>query len=118
MLQILAPGDPPEEHRLGDPPLFRTQREVDVRDHEANQANAGQAVEMTWDLLVTDLDPAGQVVFEIDRGHLGATTLIVSNYEGTQPVEVKSIQWGGINEGSNENTFRDQLPAEVLMGAP
>src|SRR5207244_9106501 len=40
ILKILAPGDPPENHRLGDPPLFWTHGEVHVRNHEAHEADA------------------------------------------------------------------------------
>src|SRR5258705_7786009 len=44
MLDVLPPRDPAEDHRLRDPPFVRTHREVDVRDHEADQPDAGQAV--------------------------------------------------------------------------
>src|SRR6185436_13550515 len=44
ILEVFAACDVAEDHRLGDPQLFRTQREVDVRDHQANEADAHQAV--------------------------------------------------------------------------
>ncbi len=80
-------------------------------------ANAGQTVEMVWDLVITDLDPTGNVAFEIDRGNLGATRLTISNYLGTTPVELKTFIWGGITSGRNSR--RVELPAQSLMsGAP
>ena len=42
MLEILPPRDPAEDHRLGDPPLLRPHREVDVRDHETDERHASQ----------------------------------------------------------------------------
>src|SRR4030095_14025711 len=44
MFEILAPRDPPENHRLGDPPFVRSYREGDVRYPEAAQPPARHAV--------------------------------------------------------------------------
>ena len=44
MLEILPPRDPAEDHRLRDPPLLGPHGEVDVRDDEADQPDAGHAV--------------------------------------------------------------------------
>src|SRR5262245_33607191 len=45
MLQVLTARDHAEDHRLRDPPLFRADREVDVRDDEADQSDAGDTVQ-------------------------------------------------------------------------
>jgi hypothetical protein len=42
--QVVAPCDPAEDHRLGNPQLLRPQREIDVRDYEPDKAHAGEAV--------------------------------------------------------------------------
>ena len=44
VLEILPPRDPAEDHRLGDPPLLGPHGEVDVRDHEADEADAREPV--------------------------------------------------------------------------
>ena len=44
VLEVLPPRDPAEDHRLGDPPLLGPDGEVDVRDDQADQADARQAV--------------------------------------------------------------------------
>src|SRR5262245_42337369 len=44
MLEILAAGDAAQDHRPRDPAFLRTDREIDVRDHEADQRHAGQAM--------------------------------------------------------------------------
>src|SRR5262252_6037512 len=45
MLQVLTARDHAEDHRLRDPPLFRTDCEVDVRDNQADQSDASDAVQ-------------------------------------------------------------------------
>src|SRR5215831_15846692 len=44
MLEVLPARDPSEDHPLGDPPLVRSDGEVDVRDHETDQRYTGQPV--------------------------------------------------------------------------
>src|SRR5437764_4509559 len=44
VLEILPPRDEAEDHRLGDPPFLRPDRKIDVRDDQADEADAGQAV--------------------------------------------------------------------------
>src|SRR5262249_31561413 len=44
MFKVLPPRDPTEKHRFGDPPLFRANGEIHVRNHEPNQGYAGQSM--------------------------------------------------------------------------
>ncbi len=77
------------------------------------KANAGKSVEMVYDVLLTGLDPAGNLVLEIDRGNIGATQVAVYNYLGQAPVEVKTISWDGVTTG--RNSFKTQIPSAKLL---
>jgi glycoprotein endo-alpha-1,2-mannosidase len=77
-------------------------------------AEAGQAAEMTWDVQLSGLDPAGTLRLQIDRGNLGATTVMVFNYAGSAPVAVKTFRWGGITTGRNSQMV--SVPASALTG--
>ena len=76
-------------------------------------AEAGRAAEMTWDVLLSGLDPAGNLTLQIDRGSLGGTTLIVSNYTGAAPVVVRTFQWAGVTTDRNSHVV--SVPAALLL---
>ncbi len=76
-------------------------------------AEAGRAAEMTWDVLLSGLDPSGNLTLQIDRGSLGATTVTVSNYTGAAAVEVKTFQWAGVTTDRNSHVV--SVPAAALM---
>ena len=64
-------------------------------------AEHGVQVQMTWDLLLSGLDPSGSLVLNIERGNLGETTVKVFNYLGDIPVDIKTFHWAGITSGRN-----------------
>ena len=76
-------------------------------------AQAGRAAEMIWDVLLSGLDPAGNLALQIDRGSIGATTVTVSNYLGATPVAVKTFQWSGVTTGRNSHVVN--VPAAALV---
>jgi hypothetical protein len=80
----------------------------------ANAENGSQ-VQMTWDLLLTELDPAGNLVLDIDRGDLGWTDVTVFNYLGDMPKAIKTFHWGGITSG--RNSLKITVPASALVTA-
>ncbi len=45
-------------------------------------AERGIQVQMTWDLLLSSLEPAGDLILNIERGNIGETTVTVFNYLG------------------------------------
>ena len=45
MFEVLAARDPAENHALGDPELLGTDGEVDVRNHQADEGDAADAVQ-------------------------------------------------------------------------
>ena len=79
-------------------------------------ANSGKSVEMTWDVLITGLDPSGNLILEIDRGNLGSTQVTIYNYVGKSPVQVKNFNWSGITSGRNPDHV--DIPASLLLTAP
>ena len=82
------------------------------------RANAGKTVEMIVDILVTGTENGKPLVFEIERGHLGSTTLELSSYQGAMPVVVATFVWDGIASG-DRNAHQFQLPLSTLLsGAP
>jgi hypothetical protein len=82
-----------------------------------DDANAGKQVQMTWDVLLTNLDPNGILRLQIDRGDIGFTTVTIYNYIGATPVPVKTFKWGGITTGRNSR-FVEILIAELTAPSP
>jgi hypothetical protein len=76
-------------------------------------AEAGKAVAMTWDVLVSGVTAASTLTIEIERGSIGTTTVTLDNYLGTQPVAVESTAWAGLPGGLNSTTV--QWPASVVV---
>ena len=87
-----------------------------ILTHPLARAEAGGMVEMIADILLTDTEGGGTLVFEIERGHLGFTQVELSNYLGTEPVVVETFVWGGINPGER-NATTVQIPAGVLLNS-
>ena len=82
------------------------------------RANAGETVEMIVDILVTGTEEGKPLVFEIERGHLGSTTVELSSYQGAKPVVVATFVWDGIAPG-DRNAYQFQVPLSTLLsGAP
>ncbi len=77
------------------------------------QAEGGQSVELVADLTFTEGSRSGNLVLEIDRGHLGTTTVeIISDVCGT-PGVVETLTWDGI-QSSGENIQTFTIPAAQL----
>jgi hypothetical protein len=81
------------------------------------QANSGQSVEMVVDLTLKDEVSGADLILEIDRGHIGETTVDVYNYACGQPRQVASLTWDGI-QPSGANTKRFTIPYTQLTSAP
>lgn len=76
-------------------------------------ANAGKQVEMTWDILLSDLAAGQNLVLQIDRGNIGVTQITIYNYIGETPVQVGVFSWGGVT--TDRNSLPIQIPAADLM---
>jgi hypothetical protein len=78
------------------------------------RAQAGRSVEATVDVLLTNVGDKGPLVFEIERGNLGWTRVELFNYEGAQPILVKTFVWGGIGP-DERNTYDFLIRLEELL---
>jgi hypothetical protein len=76
-------------------------------------ATAGQEVEMSWDVLRTDLDPGQDLILQIERGHVGKTEVVIYDYTGSEPVEVKTFEWAQITGG--RNSYEIIIPSDLLI---
>jgi hypothetical protein len=71
---------------------------------------------MTHDLSFHSVaaEPGATVRFAIERGHIGQTTVSISNAIGGEPIEVATFTWAGI-AGDPMNTGYFEVPAELLV---
>jgi hypothetical protein len=68
---------------------------------------------MTWDVLLTDLVSGQDLVLQIDRGHIGRTQVVIYNYTGSEPAEVKAFEWDQVTSGGN--SYQITIPADMLI---
>lgn len=78
-------------------------------------AERGLQVQSTWDVLLSGLDPAGNLVLNIERGGIGETTVTIFNYLGNTPVSIKKFYWNGNTGGRNSRQVT--IPASALTTA-
>ena len=78
-------------------------------------ANAGKKVEMTWDILLSDLDATKDLVLQIDRGNIGNTQVTIYNYIGSTPVQVGAFNWGGVTTDRNSHPIN--IPTTSLLNS-
>jgi hypothetical protein len=88
-----------------------------ILEQEVPRAEAGLEVELTMNLLFIHLDPDGNQVFEIARGHIGMTEVEILNYIGDEPVLIETIRWDGIAEGER-NAMQFEIPTSLFMEPP
>jgi hypothetical protein len=77
-----------------------------------DDANAGNQVEMNWDVSLTSLASGQDLVFQIDRGNMGKTQVIIYNYLNETLVEVKTFEWSQVTSGRNSHQI--SIPMELL----
>lgn len=80
-----------------------------------DEAMAGQLVELTVDVLLTELHEGEALVFRIERGSLGMTEVELFNYRGDEPILVESIRWAGLVEGDGTNPRQFAIPAQEFI---
>jgi hypothetical protein len=79
------------------------------------RAESGQLVELVADLSLGN-EPGGvDILLEIDRGHIGGTTVDLYHYSCGQPSKVATFTWDGIRP-SGANTERFTIPVGQLLG--
>jgi hypothetical protein len=79
-------------------------------------AQAGESVEMIHDLFFHSVavGPDARVRFAIERGHIGQTTVTISNAIAGTPTPVATFTWDGV-ASDPMNTGFFELPAELLV---
>jgi hypothetical protein len=78
-------------------------------------AEAGKAVSMTWDVLISGATADSTLTVEIERGSIGATTVTLYNYLGAQPIAVESTTWAGMSGSAGLNPETMEWPVRVLV---
>jgi hypothetical protein len=77
-------------------------------------ANAGKEVEMTWDVMLTDLVAGQDFILQIDRGNIGKTQVIIYNYLDSTPIEKKNFEWDQVT--GDRNSHQIAVQSELLTG--
>jgi hypothetical protein len=79
-----------------------------------DKANSGQSVELTVDLSIDNEFTGTDLILEIDRGHIGETTVEIYHYSCGQPGKVATFTWDGI-QASGANTEQFTIPTAQLF---
>jgi len=86
-----------------------------VLTQSLQQASAGQSVEMTADLIPTELGTA-TLDITIGRGNLGSTTIELFTVKGSDVTPVTTLSWSGITGGENLKSF--EVPISLVDASP
>jgi hypothetical protein len=79
------------------------------------RALEGGSVDITVDILFAGLDQGRALVFEIERGGIGSTTVEILNKERGSPIHVETFLWDGTP--GDRNTLTVQILPEVFINA-
>lgn len=83
---------------------------------EIELAEGGNEVFLVIDVLFTHLNPQGELVFRLEKGHLGKTEVQLMNYAKGEPIPVEIFRWG---EGHDQLQFIDfVIPALRIIEPP
>jgi hypothetical protein len=83
-------------------------------NQDLDRAEAGGSVEARIDFSILNVDPAGILEFEIQRGNVGWTKVEIYDHSGQEPYLIDSVTWSGIVEGLNSYYF--SMPVAELTG--
>jgi len=72
-----------------------------------SQAEHGQQLELTVDVLLTEVSDNTLLRVEVERGHLGLTQVELFSLLDGRPVLVDTIRWGGIVSGERNALSRE-----------
>jgi hypothetical protein len=81
-------------------------------------AESGGSVELTAEVFLSGLSPADVLVFEIERGHIGATQVEIMNYLDETPNQVAVLTWDGIAAGDRNAQIFEVSPEPFLGAEP
>jgi len=87
-----------------------------ILSQSLGQAQGGKSVELVVEALLTDLEPANPLTFEIERGHIGSTQVEISSYTEETPTVVAVLTWDGINAGKANNAQTYEVSPQPFLG--
>ena len=79
-----------------------------------DSAIAGNEVEAVVDMLIIDLSTDESIVFDIGRGHLGSTRVVLSILVGETWVVIDDFVWDGI-ASDIDNILRVEIASEEII---
>ena len=88
-----------------------------ILSQSVDQAQGGKSVELVVEALLTDLEPANPLTFEIERGYIGSTQVEISSYTEETPTVVAVLTWDGIKTGNTSNTQAYEVSPQPFLGA-
>jgi hypothetical protein len=88
-----------------------------ILSQSVGQAQGGKSVELVVEALLTDLEPANPLTFEIERGYIGSTQVEISSYTEETPTVVAVLTWDGINAGKTNNAQAYEVSPQPFLGA-
>lgn len=88
-----------------------------ILSQSLNRAQGGKSVELVAEALLTDLETANPLIFEIERGHIGSTQVEISSYLEKTPIVVAILTWDGINAGKTNNSQAYEISPQPFLGA-
>lgn len=88
-----------------------------ILSQSLDRAQGGKSVELVVEALLTDLELANPLTFEIERGHIGSTQVEISSYTEETPTVVAILTWDGINAGKANNAQAYEVSPQPFLGA-
>jgi hypothetical protein len=82
------------------------------------RAQGGKSVELVVEALLTDLEIANPLTFEIERGHIGSTQVEISNYTEETPTVAAVLTWDSIKAGEKNAQTYEVSPQPFLGAVP
>lgn len=79
-----------------------------------NRAKGGKEVELIVDVSFTNLEPGGELIFEIDRGNFGSTQVEIFKIIDNTPVFVTVFNWEDI-QSSGPNSEKFEVSADAFL---
>jgi len=81
-----------------------------------DSAISGNEVKAAVDMLLIGLSADESIAFDIGRGHLGSTRVVVSILAGETWVVIDDFVWDGI-ASDNDNTLRIEIASEEIISS-
>jgi serine/threonine protein kinase len=84
---------------------------------KADLAEAGSEVQMVIDVLFTNMNPQQDLIFRLERGHLGTVEVELMNYVTNEPIPIETFRSGELHEGEAD-AVEFSIPASKIINPP